>query len=397
VNPGRLAWRNISGSSFRSAVVFLCALVVAGLALSTVLIVRGARDSLRLAMDRLGADIIVVPQGTESKVESALLMGIPTSVWMSREKETKVAAVPGVAAVSPQLYLTSLSNASCCSVPDMLMVAYDPTTDFTLRPWLQKNLPEGLTVGEGVGGTYVFTPEGEQNIKLYGYFITLKGNLEPTGTNLDRTMFFTFDTARDMARISRTMAEKPLEYLPDSISAVLVKVAPGHNPHDVAVQIVKDVPGVTPIESPNLFLAFRKQIAGLLGAMLGVLAITTILSLVLVGLVFSMAANERRREMGVLRALGATRNFVLRILLTEAALLALAGAVPGLLLAALSVYLFRSLIIQSIGVPFLYPSPLPLLALIAGGVVLALAGVTLAASLPAFRISRLDAAVAMRE
>jgi putative ABC transport system permease protein len=326
-----------------------------------------------------------------------LLMGVPTSVWMSRDKVKQVAAVPGVAAVSPQLYLTSLSNASCCSVPEMLMVAYDPQTDFTLRPWLLKNLPEGLKLGEGVGGTYVFTPEGEQNIKLYGYFITLKGNLEPTGTNLDRTMFFTFDTARDMARISRTMAEKPLEYLPDSISAVLVKVTPGTSAHDVAVQIVKDVPGVTPIESPNLFLAFRKQIMGLLGAMLGVLAITTVLSLVLVGLVFSMAANERRREMGVLRALGATRNFVFRILLTEAALLALAGAVPGLLLAAFSVYLFRSLIIRSIGVPFLYPSPLPLLALLAAGVLLALAGVTLAASLPAFRISRLDAAVAMRE
>ena len=39
------------GSSFRSGVVFLCALVVAGLALSTVLIVRGAEDSLRLALD----------------------------------------------------------------------------------------------------------------------------------------------------------------------------------------------------------------------------------------------------------------------------------------------------------------------------------------------------------
>jgi putative ABC transport system permease protein len=397
VNVGRLAWRNISGSSFRSAVVFLCALVVAGLALSTVLIVRGARDSLRLAMDRLGADIIVVPQGTESKVESALLMGIPTTVWMSRDKGAQISAVPGVTAVSPQLYLSSLSNASCCSVPDMLMVAYDPESDFTLRPWLQKNLPEGLKLGEGIGGTYVFTPDGEQDIKLYGYFITLKGNLEPTGTNLDRTMFFTFDTARDMARISHTMAEKPLEYFPDSISAVLVKVAPGSNAHDVAIQIVKDVPGVTPIESPNLFLAFRKQITGLLGAMLAILAITTVLSLVLVGLVFSMAANERRREMGVLRALGGTRNFVFRILLSEAALLALAGAIPGLLLAAFSVYLFRSLIIRSIGVPFLYPSPLPLLALIAVGVILALVGVTLAASLPAYRISRMDAAVAMRE
>jgi putative ABC transport system permease protein len=397
VTLGRLAWRNITGSSFRSTVVFLCALVVAGLALSTVLIVRGARDSLSLAMDRLGADIIVVPAGGESKVESALLMGGATKVSMSGRKVAEIAAVPGVAAVSPQLYLSSLSNASCCSFPEMLMVAYEPETDFTLRPWLQKNLPGGLKLGEAVGGAGVFIPPGEQNIRLYGYILTLKGNLQPTGTNLDRTMFFTFETARDIARISKTLAEQPLEYTPDIISAALVKVAPGQSAQDVAVQIFKDVPDVTPIESPNLFLAFRKQISGLMGAMLAVLAITTVLSLVLVGLVFSMAANERRREMGVLRALGGTRNFVFRILLSEAALLALAGAVPGLLLAAFSVYLFRNLIIRSIGVPFLYPSPLALLALIAGGVVLALVGVTLAASLPAYRISRLDAAVAMRE
>ncbi len=80
----RLAWRNIAGSSFRSWVVFLCALFVAGLALSSTLVMRGAENSLRLAMERLGADIIVVPRGAETKVESALLMGHPATVWMPR-------------------------------------------------------------------------------------------------------------------------------------------------------------------------------------------------------------------------------------------------------------------------------------------------------------------------
>ncbi len=53
---------------------------------------------------------------------------------------------------------------------------------FTVTPWLQDKLHGGLAQGEAVGGTYVFVPEGEQNIKLYGYYVTLKGNLEPTGT-----------------------------------------------------------------------------------------------------------------------------------------------------------------------------------------------------------------------
>ena len=394
---GQLAWRNINGNSFRSAVVFLSALVVAGLAMATLLIVRGAYQSLQLALERLGADIIVVPEGSLARVETALLMGVPTAVWMPQDNLDKIAAVPGVAAVSPQLYLSSLANASCCSVPEMLLVAYEPESDFTLKPWLESHLGGGLKLGEAIGGTYVFTPEGEENIKLYGYFITLKGNLEPTGTNLDRTMFFTFETAQDISRISEFRAEQPLVIPPDSISAALVKVAPGADPHEVAVQIFKDVPGVTPIESPNMFVSFRRQITGLLSAMVSVLAITSALSLVLIGLVFSMAANERRREMGVLRALGATRTFVFKILIAEAALLALAGALPGLVLAAFSVYLFRNLIIRSLGVPFIFPTPPALLGLILGGVALALAGVVLAASFPAYRVSRQDAAVAMRE
>jgi putative ABC transport system permease protein len=397
MNLWRLARRNIAGSSYRSSVVFLCALVVAGLALSTILIVRGASESLRLASLRLGADIVVVAEGTESKVESALLMGTPASAALPRSSLQKIAAVPGVAAVSPQLYLSSLKNASCCSASEMFLVAFDPATDFTVSPWLEKNLGGKLRLGEAVGGTYVFTPEGEQNIRLYGYFITLKGNLEPTGTNLDRSMFFTLDTANDMARVSKTMAEEPLQIAPDTISAALVKLGAGTDVHDVAARIMQNVPGVMPIESPNLFLAFRRQISGLLGAMLGILSITGILSLVLIGLVLSMAANERRREMGVLKALGATRGFVFKVLVIEAGMLALAGALPGLALAALTVYLFRSLIIRGLGVPFLYPSPLQLLGLIGACIIGALVGVTLAAAYPAWRVSREDAAISMRE
>ena len=397
MNLVRLAFKNISGSAFRSSVVFLCALVVAGFALSITLIIRGAEDSLRLALGRLGADIIVVPEGAETRVESALLMGKPVKVWMPQSNLEKIARIPGVAVVSPQLYLASLSNASCCSVSEMFMVAYDPQTDFTVTPWLKRKLGGGLRLGEAVGGSTVFVPEGEQNIKLYGYFLTLKGNLEPTGTGLDQTMFLTFETANDVARISNTRAEKPLEIPPDSISAAMVRVQPGSDSRAVALDIMQKVPNVTPIESPDLFQAYRKQITGLLRAVLGILGITWALSVVLIGLVFSMAVNERRREIGVLRALGATRVAVFQSLLTEAGILALSGGAVGVTLAALAVYLFRNFLVASLGIPFLLPSVPSLLALNGGGLALALGSVTLAALLPAYRISRQDPAMAMRE
>jgi putative ABC transport system permease protein len=397
MNLTLLAWKNIADSSFRSWVVALCALLLASFALATTLILRGVENSLRLAINRLGADIIVVPAGAETKIESALLMGIPARFWMPQETLGQIAAIPGVAATSPQLYLNTLNNAPCCSVSDMFLVAYDPTTDFTIRPWLQRNVGGALKLGEGVGGQYVFVPKGEQNIKIYGYFVTLKANMEPTGTGLDQSMFLTFDTARDIARISQTMAESPLVIPPDSISAVMVKVTPGANLHDVAVKILQTVPDVTPIESSNLFQAYRGQLAGLLRTVLVVLATTWVLSVVLIGLVFSMAANERRRELGVLRALGATPAFVLQALLVEAGLLALAGGLAGIALTTLSIYLFQKLITTSLGLPFLFPALPALLAQVGVGLLLALGTMTLAAFLPAYRISRQDPALAMRE
>ena len=59
MNLTRLALKNITGSRFRSWVVALCALLVAAFVLSTTLIIRGAENSLRLANERLGADVIV--------------------------------------------------------------------------------------------------------------------------------------------------------------------------------------------------------------------------------------------------------------------------------------------------------------------------------------------------
>ncbi|MCL4559542.1 MAG: hypothetical protein M1281_02870, partial [Chloroflexi bacterium] len=97
----RLAICNIRGNAFRSWVVALCALILCSLALATSLILLGAQRSLRLAIDRLGADIIVVPEGAAAQVETALLMGSPTKVWMPSSILAEVAAVPGVQSVSP--------------------------------------------------------------------------------------------------------------------------------------------------------------------------------------------------------------------------------------------------------------------------------------------------------
>jgi putative ABC transport system permease protein len=397
MNVLRLAWQNISGHTFRSLVVGICALLVAAFALFATVVLRGAETSIQLASDRLGADIVVVPRGAEARMEGALVSGVPAKFWMPSSNVARLASVPGVQAASPQIYLATLTGASCCAVPNMFMVAYDPATDFVVRPWLEKDLGHALQVGEVIGGDYISATEGKNNIRVYGYLVTLKSNLSATGTGLDQSLFFTVDTARDIARLSLTQAEAPLLIPDDQVSAVLLKVAPGADAHQVALQILQAMPDVTPIESANLFQSSRKQLASLERTNLSVLAMTWILSIVLIGLVFSMAANERRRELGVLRAIGARRSFIALSLLAEAGVVAVVGGAIGIGLALLAVSLFRHLIVTSFGIPYLLPSPAALLAQVSAGLLLALLTVCLAALLPALKISRQDPAAAMRE
>lgn len=397
MNVFGIAIRNIRGNVVKSLTIFLCVFGVAAFFVATALIVRGAQDSLDRGLERLGADILVLPDGAEAKMESALLMGKPIRMWMPADTLAEVSALEGVERASSQIYLQSLLNAHCCTVDEMFMVVFDPETDFSVTPWLEKQLGRRLDKGEVIGGTNVFVPEGEQYIMLYGYNLDLKGTLEPTGIGVDGTLFMTQETADELSRWSAKTAVSPLVVPPDSISSVLVKVDPGADPHEVAAQIQRQVDGVVAVETPNLFGTFRQQMLGLLWLLLVMLGLAYVVSTLLIGLVFSMAAHERRREMALLRASGATPFFIFRTLWTEAALLSVAGALAGVLLSSLAVLLLRNYVSGSLHMPFLFPSAGSFLAMTALALALSLLTATIAVLVPARRISRAEPALAMKE
>jgi putative ABC transport system permease protein len=390
-----LSWRQIVATPLQSGLVFTCTLLVSSLLLSTSLITRGAQESLQLVQSRLGADIVVVPEGVAEDVGTALLMGQPVESWMPAQNADQIAQIPGVERVSTQLYLSSLANAPCCSAK-MFVMAFDPATDFTVAPWLDQKLGQGLQTMEAIGGSDIFVPYGEQHLLLYGSEIDLRANLEPTGTGLDTTLFLTFDTAEKVAEGSLTRAVRPLEIPADSISAALIRVTADFDPRVVALQIMHDVPGVTAMPSPRLFQTFQDQLDVLRRGLLFALSVTSALSLLLIGSLFVMAAYTHRREIGVMRALGATRDDVFKTLMLEVLLLTFSGGVVGTMLASLGVYLFRNLIIASTGVTFLFPVWTKLSVLAFWTLSAAIVGVTVATLLPSLWISNQDPTEAMR-
>jgi putative ABC transport system permease protein len=266
-----------------------------------------------------------------------------------------------------------------------------------VTPWLKRSIGRGLETGEVFGGSYIFVPPGDKGITLYGTTVTLKGNLEATGTGLDQTLFMTLDTARMLAEKSLSAAVEPLKIPNDEISTVMVKLQPGANRHRVTLDMLKQLTGVTPIESPNLFGIYRQQMDGLMWGFLAIMIMVWIIAVILIGMVFSMAANERRREIAVIRAIGGTRLFAIRSIVAEAAVLALIAGLLGIILSAWLMYLFKDMLAGSLRMPFLFPSFSSLAWLALGGIAITLVTVTLAAFFPALRTTGREPAIAMRE
>jgi putative ABC transport system permease protein len=398
MNLSRLAVRNILNSAFRSGMVVLCAAMVAGITLAATMVVWGAEGRLRYNLERMGADILVVPWGTwrASEMEGARLMNMTDDEWMPQAYVQRVAAVQGVAAVSAQRHLFTMPGFASCPAPEVFVVAFDPESDFAVQPWWERRNDRRLGPDEALVGSCMRDLSVGDTLNLRGHAVQVAGILQPTGSDVDQAVFVSFETAQSILESSRANG-LALNIVPDSISAILVRVEMGSDPHDVAVRILTRVRNVLPVESTNLFQTQRAQMIGLLRSVLGLLAVIWGLSTLFVGLVFSVAANERRREIGVLRALGCPRPFVVRLLLTEGAVLALAGGIWGVVLVAGAAALLKDAVTRAMDMPFLLPAPAALIGVSLGGLLLALLSVMLAALFPALKISREEAAITMRE
>jgi putative ABC transport system permease protein len=392
----RLAWQNIVGDRFRSLAIFVCAFLVAALALTATFVVRGAEAGLRDNLQRLGADILVLPWGTMTdKIGGVRLVSADIGGWMPRAYMDKIAQVEGVVQVSPQLHLDTLANSPFCHQCDLYLVAFDPATDFTLSPWVEGG-KTAIGAGEAYAGSRLTLPESGK-LALYGDDLTLRGRLAPTGTSIDQTVFVSFETALAM-QTGSAGSERGLQLqtMPESISATMVRLELGSDAHEVAIRILEEVPGVVPLETPNLFRAERRLMIGILRTLLAILAGVWVLAVVFMGMVFSIAVNERRQELGVLRALGFTSRAIFRILLTEGMILALAGGLAGAAVTALALTLGSGQVAAMARLPLQTPSLTMLLGWALGGQLLALLSVTLAALLPAWLISRQEVALTMR-
>jgi putative ABC transport system permease protein len=353
-----LALQNLTRRTFRTYALLLAIAIVSGAIFSTSTLMWGVNSSLNKGLSKFGADLLVVPKGSMISMKSALLTGEPSLFYMDGGIMQKIASLKGVKSVSPQLFLTSVEG-TCCVMGNAFIIGFNPKTDFTVMPWLEDKMDRPFQLDDVIIGATNAYAVGDK-LFFYGQNLTIYGKLGRTGIGLyDNAIFLNIEKAYSMAEESHTLpGVTPLKLVRGNVSAVLVQTEVGAKLPFISFTISKD-PDIKVITAGNIITSVRQNLVTLFGSTLVMSFILILANTLMISAIFSTIVNERKRELGILRALGARKTSIFKLIVYEAAMLTSMGGALGVFLGIIIMRVYQRTIIfnlKELNMPYLWPS-----------------------------------------
>lgn len=390
----RIASANLAQKPFRSLSLALVVAIFAFMLFAGSMISANLQSGISSLSARMGADLLVVPQGLGKKMESVLLRAEPSTFYIDESVLDIVKDIPTVAQASGQLFISSL-DAQCCTVKVQL-IGIDQSTDFVVEPWLRKAVDRPLTGNEVIVGDYIFGEIGSE-IMFYNQKFTIVGRLEPSGMGFDSSVFMSMETARRIAHLaSPDMGNK----VDKAYSSILVRVKPGVDPISISDEVLDRMglkANVNFVFASNMMSDTSAKLQNIVTVMYSAAAGVWLVAALVMFVVFFFAFNERQKEFATLRALGASKSKVIAIVMTESFLMSLAGTVVGMLFGWLFLEVFSVSIAKAIGLPYLSPATGAFWGTVVTSAVAGLVTCPLATLPTAWRIGRKDIYTSLRE
>lgn len=332
----RVPLMTIRAHPVRSIIIAVLALAQAACVFGGLILVGAMRAELTLAERRLGADLVVYPTACLNQVEKKrlLMLGTPVGCHQPRSALARMSSNEDISAVSYQLYVSeTLADGST-----RWIVGFEPETDFALSPWIAEGEGTSLPRGSVLVGSAVPGADG-QSLSVFGRERPIGAHLLATGSELDDAVFVSMDTLTDMmadARAAGQDIDASLDPRTD-YSAALVRASDSDAIESVTNWINLYVRKVSAVHATEALVGAASGIRAHRGVAIGVLGATWLVLLGALIIVQVSLMNERMQELAVWRSIGASRSIMSRVMLSESALLHVAGALVGVCFAALTV------------------------------------------------------------
>jgi putative ABC transport system permease protein len=327
---------------------------------------RGYQSRIGAFADEVPVDLWVAQQNTNGLLYPSLV---------SDAQVAAVAAVPGVARVVRLYAGRYYVSYGASGQTDIFFMAFDLPPDTAQQLGLTVP-PAGQVVVDRVFATKHGVGRGD-TLHVHGQPLTITAVKTIANAGLSQIAMLSPDDFRSLLAT------------PGYTSFVLVTAAPGTDPAALAAAIERQVPGVRADTRASFAAANRSEVSNTFLPIVTVLLVVAFLvGAAVVGLTIYTATVERAREFGILKALGASPAHLFRIVLTQSAIVGVAGFLLGLPLTMGANRLAERLVPEFItlirwqDVVWVFGA--------------ALGMALLAACIPIRRIARLDAAMVFR-
>jgi putative ABC transport system permease protein len=170
---------------------------------------------------------------------------------------------------------------------------------------------------------------------------------------------------------------------PDNATIMFIKAAAGANVQQVEQELRKTFPGytLTSTRDASLLLTDTK-LPGLKEFRFTIIFVSVLLSFMVILLAMYTTIFERTREIGILKSLGASRGFIVAMILKESAMICSLGVLLGIGISEV----IRKVIVTAFPTLQVAMTPNDILY----GCILGLLGGTLGALYPAYKAARMD-------
>ena len=324
------------------------------------------------------------------------MMGLARGALLSNEQLAQLSAVPGVRLAAPLVMFPVMDDVR--AVPFTLaprVFGIDPQALRLNRKSVAARAAHGPVVPEApdevVLGSQVarfFHVRAGDRVTIRKRKFRVAGVLDPTFTGPDSFVFMPFPTAEELLldsnQVLRGLAMEPGAHLLPLATAAAVFWDDGEDPEAVAQRIRERLAHVSVLSPSEAVAQIDRALVVMNGVVVGSGLVALVIAVLAVTNTMLTAVAERRREIGLVRVVGATRGQVMGQLLLEATTLGLGGGALGLAAGGTAVEGLNGLT-EHLGAPvFLLTPRLAVAAIVLPGALAALAG-----AWPAWHAARL--------
>ena len=344
-----------------------------------------SRADLLAELDRLGTNLLEVTPGQSFLGENAAL---PTDAPAMVRRIGPVESAAATANVSASVRRTDL--VSPLETGGISVKAVEPELATTLDARLRSGTflnrataryPTVVLGADAARSLGIRDVRRSPQVYLDGQWFTVVGILDPLplAPGIDRSALIGFPVAERLFGIDGTASSLFVRTDPDQVDAVRAVLPATANPA---------APNEVNVQRPSDALAARAATDDALTALLVALGgVALLVGGIGIANVMVISVLERRREIGVRRALGASRRHIRVQFVVEAVLLAAIGGIAGVLFGAVVTAGYAAARDWTVSVPA---------GALAGGLAVALVVGGLAGLYPAGRAARLTPAEAVR-